>query len=506
MNFPTASESAAAAGTASGIHNAPPNGPEPELGALAALAGVSPASARRIARLPRDFRWGAATSAYQIEGAVTEDGRGPSVWDTFSRVPGAIDNGDIGDLACDHYHRMPEDVALIKELDLDVYRFSVAWPRVQPGGRGPANPAGLDFYERLVDGLLEAGVDPWPTLFHWDTPQELEDAGGWANRDTAYRFADYAELVYNRLGDRIRTWTTLNEPSVVTTHGYLGGVHAPGRTSLADAAAAAHHQLLGHGLAGQRMRELAASAGNDFALAVTLNLGPATPASETPEDIDAVRRADAMNNRLYLDPIWYKRYPQDLVQDLAAEGVELPVQDGDLELIGTPIDSLGVNFYFGQQLSGRTEDGATQDEQGRPVSRHVLQGLPQTYMGWEIMPHDFASLLIRVGREYPGVPVYITENGAAFDDKPDESGFVHDTDRVGYIADHLAAVAEAREQGTDIRGYFVWSLLDNFEWAFGFDKRFGIVRVDFETFKRTPKLSARWFTETLRQVRAGSGG
>jgi beta-glucosidase len=505
MNFPTASESAAAAGTASGIHKGSPGESVPELGEYAALAGVSPASARRIAQLPADFRWGAATSAYQIEGAVAEDGRTPSVWDTFCRVPGAIDNGDFGDLACDHYHRVAEDVALIKELDLDVYRFSIAWPRVQPHGRGPANPAGLDFYERLVDQLLEVGVDPWPTLFHWDTPQELEDAGGWANRDTAYRFADYAELVYNRLGDRVRTWTTLNEPSVVTTHGYLGGVHAPGRKSLADAAAAAHHQLLGHALAGRRMRELAASAGNDFSLAIVLNLGPATPESDTHEDREAVRRADAMNNRMYLDPLWHKRYPEDLVADLAAENVEIPVQDGDLELIGQPIDALGVNFYFGQQLSGRTEDGATEDEQGRPVSRHVLQGLPQTYMGWEIMPHDFTSLLVRVSREYPGVPVYITENGAAFGDKPDETGYVHDTDRVGYIADHLAAVADAREQGADIKGYYVWSLLDNFEWAFGFDKRFGIVRVDFDTFKRTPKLSARWFTETIRQVRGGTG-
>jgi beta-glucosidase len=501
MNLPTASESAAASGTASGIHSAAAGA---ELGELAALAGVSPASALRIAQLPPSFLWGAATSAYQIEGAVAEDGRTASVWDTFCRVPGAIDNGEIGDLACDHYHRMPEDVALIKELGLDVYRFSIAWPRVQPGGRGPANAAGLDFYERLTDELLAAGIAPWPTLFHWDTPQELEDAGGWPNRDTAYRFADYAELVYNRLGDRIRTWTTLNEPSVVTTHGYLSGVHAPGRTSLADAAAAAHHQLLGHGLAGARMRELAASKGQDFALAVTLNLGPATPASDTHEDREAVRRADALNNRMYLDPIWYKRYPEDLIADLETEGVQIPVQDGDLELIGAPIDALGVNFYFGQQLSGRAEDGAVHDADGRPVSRHVLQGLPQTSMGWEIMPHDFASLLVRLGREYPGVPVYITENGAAFADKPDESGYVHDPDRVGYIADHLAAVAEAREAGTDIQGYFVWSLLDNFEWAFGFDKRFGIIRVDFETLRRTPKLSARWFSETLHRVRGAS--
>jgi len=458
-------------------------------------------SEQLITTLPADFRWGAATSAYQIEGAVAEDGRTPSIWDTFCRVPGAIDNGDIGDVACDHYHRMPEDVALMRELGLDAYRFSIAWPRIQPGGRGPANARGLDFYERLVDALLEAGIEPWPTLFHWDLPQELEDAGGWPNRDTAHRFADYAELVYRRLGDRVKTWTTLNEPSVVTTHGYLGGVHAPGRNSLADAVAAAHHQLLGHGLAGQRLRGLAEQYGNPFELAITLNLGPATPETDAHEDLDAVRRADGFGNRLYLDPLWHKCYPADVVEDLATQGVEIPVRDGDLELIGAPIDALGINFYFGMQFSGRTEDGALVDQSGAPVSRHVPQGRPQTAMGWEIMPDEFAKLLERVGREYPGVPLYVTENGSAFADRPDERGYVHDVDRAGYIADHLAAVAVARKSGADVRGYFVWSLFDNFEWAYGYDKRFGIVRVDFETQQRTPKHSAHWYTQTIRRVR-----
>jgi beta-glucosidase len=462
-------------------------------------------SLQLIDTLPADFRWGAATSAYQIEGAIAEDGRTPSVWDTFCQVPGAIDNGDVGDVACDHYHHMPEDVELMSRFGLDVYRFSVSWPRVQPHGSGPANPLGLDFYERLVDKLLAVGIEPWPTLFHWDTPQELEDEGGWTNRETAYRFADYAELLYQRIGDRVKTWTTLNEPSVVTTHGHLSGVHAPGRKSLADAAAAAHHQLLGHALAGQRLRSLAQSAGNPFELAITLNLGPATPESDAPEDLEAVRRADGFNNRLYLDPLWYKRYPADVVDDLATQGVQIPVQDGDLELIGAPIDALGINFYFGQQLSGRSEDGALLDAQGLPVSRHVLQGRPQTAMGWEIMPDDFAKLLTRVAQEYPGVPLYVTENGAAFADKPaeggDEDGYVEDLDRVAYLTDHVAAVAEARKHGADVRGYFVWSLFDNFEWAYGFDKRFGIVRVDFETQKRTPKYSAQWYTETIRRVR-----
>ena len=481
----------AGTGTATGTGTAPGNGASPFAETAEQLIGT----------LPADFRWGAATSAYQIEGAVAEDGRTASVWDTFCLVPGAIDNGDVGDLACDHYHRMPEDVALMRGLDLDAYRFSIAWPRVQPGGRGPANERGLDFYERLVDSLLEAGIEPWPTLFHWDLPQELEDAGGWPNRDTAYRFADYSELVYRRLGDRVKVWTTLNEPSVVTTHGYLSGVHAPGRRSLADAVAAAHHQMLGHGLAGERLRAAAAEAGHEFELAITLNLGPATPDSDAPEDVAAVRWADGFNNRLYLDPLWHKRYPQDVIEDLAARNVEIPVQDGDLELIGAPIDALGVNFYFGQQLSGFAEDGSTVDADGAPVSRHVLQGRPQTAMGWEIMPDEFASLLSRVGREYPGVPVYVTENGAAFADVPDEKGFVHDVDRAAYISEHLAAVATARQDGADIRGYFVWSLFDNFEWAYGYDKRFGIVRVDFETQRRIPKHSAQWYTETIRRVR-----
>jgi beta-glucosidase len=472
-----------------------------ERAAAAASDPFTEPSEQLIASLPANFVWGSATSAYQIEGAVAEDGRTDSVWDVFCRVPGAIDNGDVGDPACDHYHRMPEDVALMREIGLDVYRFSLAWPRIQPGGRGPANERGLDFYDRLVDELLAAGIAPWPTLFHWDLPQELEDAGGWPNRDTAYRFADYAELAYARLGDRVTTWTTLNEPSVVTTHGYLSGVHAPGRKSLADAAAAAHHQMLGHGLAGARLRELAAQAGNPFELAITLNLGPATPETEAPEDLEAVRRADGFNNRLYLDPLWHKQYPSDVVEDLAAQGVTIPVQDGDLDLIGAPIDALGVNFYFGTQLSGRSEDGSILDADGAPVSRHVLQGLPQTAMDWEIMPADFAELLSRVGREYPGVPLYVTENGAAFADAPNEEGFVYDVDRAGYIADHIAAVAVARKEGADLRGYFVWSLFDNFEWAYGYDKRFGIVRVDFETQQRTPKHSARWYAETIRRVR-----
>jgi beta-glucosidase len=459
------------------------------------------AAAELIGTLPADFRWGVATSAYQIEGAVADDGRTDSIWDVFCRKPGAIDNGENGDVACNHYHRMPQDVAIIKELGVDAYRFSVAWPRVQPGGRGPANPAGLGFYDRLVDELAAAGIDPWLTLYHWDLPQELEDAGGWPNRDTAYRFADYAMLVYDKLGDRVRSWTTLNEPSVAAMHGYFHGVHAPGKRDLGLGIAATHHLMLGHGLAGQRMREAAQSAGNDFQLGITLNLAPAEPATDSEADRDAARRADGLSNRIFLDPVYRGSYPQDIVADLAERGIEIPVRDGDAEAIAVPIDTLGVNFYFGQWISGTDEHGNTRDEQGVQVVRPVQQGLPQTAMGWEIMPDSFTDLLARVGREYSGVPIYVTENGAAFSDKPDETGFVADEDRTAYIAEHLAAVARARQRGADIRGYFVWSLFDNFEWAYGYDKRFGIVRVDFETQQRTPKQSAGWYTETIRRVR-----
>ncbi|WP_435123048.1 GH1 family beta-glucosidase [Micromonospora tulbaghiae] len=457
------------------------------------VAGPDP-----IDTLPPAFRWGVATSSYQIEGAVAEDGRTPSIWDTFCRVPGAVANGDNGDVACDHYHRMPQDVALIADLGLDTYRFSVAWPRVQPGGRGPANVAGLAFYDRLVDELLGRGVEPWVTLYHWDLPQELEDAGGWPDRDTAYRFADYAELVFAALGDRVRTWTTLNEPWCSAMLGYAYGDHAPGRRNLGDGIAAAHHLLLGHGLATRRLREAARS---PIELGLTLNLSTADPETGSAADRDAARAADGLANRLYLDPVLHGEYPQDVVADLAAEGVRIPVQDGDLEVIATPIDVLGVNYYFGQLHSGVDEQGRDRDDDGRPVRRVVRRDLPRTAMDWEIVPESFTDLLVRLHRDYPGTPMVITENGAAFDDKPDADGFVNDDDRVGYLTEHLRAVARARAAGADVRGYFAWSLLDNFEWAYGYDKRFGIVRVDYDTQRRTPKRSALWYRDTVRRVR-----
>ncbi len=439
-----------------------------------------------------------ATSAYQIEGAVAEDGRTPSIWDTFCRTPGAIDNGDVGDVACDHYHRYADDVALIRDLGVDTYRFSVSWPRVQPGGRGPANPAGLAFYDRLTDELLAQGIDPWVTLYHWDLPQELEDAGGWPVRDTAYRFADYSMLVFDRLQDRVENWTTLNEPWCTAMLGYGEGVHAPGRRDFPAAIHAVHHLLLGHGLATERMR---AAARRPVRLGITLNMGTATPVTDSAADADAARRADGLGARIYLDPLRHGRYPADIVADLARQGIELPVQDGDLAAIAAPIDVLGVNYYTAHRFSGVDEAGNTHDERGLPVTRVVPWGRPATAMGWELVPEEFTALLVRLQRDYPGVPFYITENGAAYADTADEHGFVEDTGRTGYYAQHVAAVAEAYRQGVDVRGYFAWSLLDNFEWAYGYDKRFGIVRVDYDTQARTPKRSALWYRDTIRRVR-----
>jgi beta-glucosidase len=456
--------------------------------------------------LPPHFRWGVATSAYQIEGAVAEDGRTASIWDTFCRVPGAVENGENGDVACDHYHRMPEDVALIKTLGVDTYRFSVAWPRVQPGGRGPANAAGLAFYDRLVDELLGAGITPWLTLYHWDLPQELEDAGGWPNRDTAHRFADYAELVYDRLGDRVEYWTTLNEAWCSAWLGYVEGVHAPGRRNFADGIAAVHHLLLGHGLAAQRLRAKAEAAGQPIDLAITHILGNTVPASDSPVDIEAARRSDALNFRMYMDPIFKGAYPADLVSDLSSIDVSIPVRDGDLEIIAAPLDTLGVNYYRSMKTTGFAPDGSTTDSAGHPITRSVDFGdLPKTYIDWEVMPEDFTELLVRVGRDYPGIPLVITENGAAYFDTPDADGFVDDGDRAEYLASHIAAVARARTRGADVQGYFAWSLMDNFEWAYGYDKRFGIVRVDYETQTRIPKRSALWLRDMIARARRPRG-
>ncbi len=456
--------------------------------------------------LPAGFRWGVATAAYQIEGAVAEDGRTKSIWDTYSHTPGRVDGDDNGDVACDHYHRMPQDVALIRSLGLDTYRFSISWPRVQPGGSGALNPKGIDFYQRLVDELLAAEIDPWITLYHWDLPQELEDAGGWPNRDTAYRFADYAALVFDKLGDRVDNWTTLNEPWCSAMLGYAYGRQAPGYEDFPAGIRAVHHLLLGHGLATQRMREAATALDHPIKLGITLNLGTAHPATDTPEDRDAARRADGLNSRLYLDPLFRGSYPADVIEDLTARGAELPVQEGDLEVISTPIDVLGVNYYTGWLISHLDEDGNTHDADGVIVTRDVPRGRPVTAMGWEIVPECFTELLVRLSQDYPGVPIVITENGAAFEDSPAADGSIHDVERTAYIAEHLNAVQEAVAQGADVRGYFCWSLMDNFEWSYGYEKRFGIVRVDYQTQERTLKDSAIWYRDQVQAWRDSLAG
>ncbi|MDK1472032.1 GH1 family beta-glucosidase [Streptomyces sp. 549] len=466
---------------------------------MSIISNAQPAPAvRALTGLPADFRFGVATSAYQIEGAVGEDGRTPSIWDTFCRVPGAVSGGENGDTACDHYHRMPQDVDLIASLGVDTYRFSLAWPRVQPHGSGPANQKGLDFYRRLTDRLLDRGITPWITLYHWDLPQELEDAGGWPARDTALRFADYAALAHEALGDRVTHWTTLNEPWCSAMLGYAWGQHAPGRRDFGDAMHAVHHLLLGHGLAARRLREAAGD--NPLEVGITLNLGTADPATDSPADQDACRRADGLGTRLYLDPLVHGRYPQDVLADLSARGVEMPVRDGDLESVAAPLDVLGVNFYQGLQFSGTAEDGSTLDEEGQPVTRVVPRGLPTTAMDWEIIPASLTELLLRLERDY-AVPTVVTENGAAFHDTADADGRVRDADRTAYLADHLAAVSAARARGADVRGYFAWSLMDNFEWAYGYGKRFGIVRVDYDTQQRTLKDSALWYRDTIALTR-----
>ncbi|MEH0934462.1 GH1 family beta-glucosidase [Micromonospora psammae] len=458
-----------------------------------------PDPADPTAGLPPTFRWGVATSAYQIEGAVDEDGRTPSIWDTFCQREGAVADGDDGTVACDHYHRMPQDVALISDLGVDTYRFSVSWPRVQPGGRGPVNPRGVAFYDRLVDELLGAGVDPWVTLYHWDLPQELQDAGGWPERDTAYRFADYAMLVLDRLGDRVDTWTTLNEPWVSAWMGHVTGEHAPGWRDLQAGVDAVHHLLLGHGLATRRMR---AAAPRPLRFGITLNLSTIDPATDTEPDRAAARRAEGLATRIYLDPLRHGRYPDDVLADLGSRRVAPPVRNGDLEIISAPLDVLGVNYYFGQVFAGTDEAGRTTDADGAPVTRYVEQDGPRTAMGWPINPERLTELLVRTARDYPGLPIVITENGAAFHDVADDDGFVRDEDRADFLARHIAAVAAAHRRGVDVRGYFAWSLMDNFEWAFGYGRRFGLVRVDYDTQRRTPKLSARWFGDTVRTFRA----
>ncbi len=449
---------------------------------------------------PTDFLFGVATAAYQIEGAAHEDGRTDSIWDAFSRVPGAVVNGDNGDVACDHYHRYRDDVAMMADLGIQTYRFSTSWSRVRPDG-GPVNPAGLDFYSRLVDELLAHGIKPWLTLYHWDLPQALEENGGWTNRDTALRFADYALDVHDALGDRVTAWTTLNEPWCSSFLSYTGGEHAPGRQDKTAGLAAAHHLLLAHGTTVEQLRKRDPA----LQLGITLNLTVADPVDPNdPADLDAARRIDGQFNRVFLDPIFRGEYPADLLQDVAGLGLERYIQPGDLATISVPIDALGVNYYHGELVGGHpTADGELRgvapSERPKkspfPAAETVVwhpRDLPVTAMGWEVQPEGLTRLLHRVHDEYTHgeVELFITENGAAYEDVVEPDGSVHDRDRVVFLREHLGAVLDAIEQGVAVGGYFYWSLMDNFEWAWGYGKRFGLVRVDYDSQARTLKDSA----------------
>jgi len=456
---------------------------------------------------PPAFLWGSATAAYQIEGGAAEGGRGPSIWDTFSHTPGRTLDGDTGDVAVDHFHRWREDVAEMKRLGLGAYRFSISWSRVQPGGTGEFNADGIAFYSNLVDELIAAGIAPVVTLYHWDLPQELEDAGGWTNRETAYRFGEYAERMARELGDRVSVWTTFNEPWCSAYLGYASGVHAPGRTEPAAALAAVHHLNLAHGLAGRAIRGVL---GDDAKLSITLNLHVTRPDDPTSAaDREAVRRIDDVGNGVFLGPLLDGAYPATLFADTAHVTDWSFVHDGDLDTIRVPLDILGVNYYSTGRVRHYSGVGERSQADGHGASEaspwvgvddveFVEQPGPYTEMGWNIEPAGLTELLLRLHATYPDQPLMITENGAAFADEVAPDGRIHDERRVTYLHDHLEAVGVAIDAGADVRGYFVWSLLDNFEWAYGYSKRFGIIRVDFDTLERTWKDSAFWYRELAR--------
>ncbi|WP_141956078.1 GH1 family beta-glucosidase [Actinoallomurus bryophytorum] len=431
-----------------------------------------------VKAFPSNFQWGVATSAFQIEGATGSDGRGVSTWDTFCREPGRVHGGANADVACDHYHRWSEDLDLIASLGARAYRFSIAWPRVQPSGTGAVNAKGLDFYDRLVDGLASRGLAAVPTLFHWDLPQPLEDAGGWMNRDTAARFADYAAIVAERLADRVSLWITLNEPMVVMAYGYAFGTHAPGLTLMLGALPTAHHQLLGHGLATTALRTAGARR-----IGIANNYTPAQAASDRPEDLAAAEAFDNLLNWQFTDPLLRGAYP-----DL---GVDLPhVRDGDLATIVAPIDVLGVNYY---SPVGVAAAGA---EEPLPFTMTEVPGAPLTGMGWPVVPDALRRLLLTLRTRYGAAlpPIQITESGCSYDESLD------DQPRIDYLSGHVDAVRAAMEAGVDVGGYYVWSLLDNFEWAEGYGPRFGLVHVDYETQRRTPRASYAWYRDLIAEA------
>jgi len=434
---------------------------------------------------PRSFLWGAATSAYQIEGSPLADGAGPSIWHRFVRTPGLVSNGDTGDVACDHYRRMEDDVAMMKRLGLTAYRFSIAWGRVFPEGRGAVNEAGLGFYERLVDTLLANGIQPMATLFHWDLPSALDDRGGWLNPDVADWFADYASVMYRRLDDRVELWATLNEPWVVTDGGYLHGPLAPGHKNRFEAPIASHHLLRSHAKAVQAYRAL-----GKHQVGLVVNIEPKYAASEAAQDLAATRRAEAYMNRQYLDPVFHGRYPAEMGEIFGEAWPEWPAKDFDL--IREPIDFLGINYY--------TRNVVRHEETSYPLKAVAVRQKQSAYTetGWEVFPQGLTDTLLWIKQQYGDIPQYITENGAAFYDPPAvQGGRVNDPLRVDYYRAHLQAVHAAIAQGVDVRGYFAWSLMDNLEWSLGFSKRFGLVHVNFETLERTLKDSAKFYADVI---------
>jgi beta-glucosidase len=443
-------------------------------------------------RFPDHFLFGAATSAYQIEGAAEEDGRGPSIWDTFCRTPGKVIHGDTGDIACDHYHRVDADLDLVAELGLDTYRFSIAWPRIIPGGRGAPSQKGLDFYRRLIDGLNERGITPMATLYHWDLPQPLQDAGGWAARDTIDRFTDYAQVVLDQLGVEVPLWVTMNEPFCSAMVGHLQGRHAPGLTELATALRASHHLLLAHG----RAVQLARTAAPDAQVGIALNLSDVTPASDDDADVAAATRLDGYENRWYLEPLFGRGYPADMLEWYARRADTGFIHDGDLATIAVPTHFLGINYYETKTVAHDPAEPYHQAREFRYAGRDATAG------GLDPRPAALGRILRRVHDHYSTQPLYLTENGAAYNDYAIPEGHVLDTERVAYLRDHFTEAAAAIQAGIDLRGYYIWSLLDNFEWADGYSRRFGIIHVDYPTQTRTLKASALWYQRLIAQHRA----
>jgi beta-glucosidase len=448
-------------------------------------------------KFPEGFLWGVASAAYQVEGAAREGGRGPSVWDTFSHTPGKVFHGDTGDIACDGYHKLESDLDLLSELGVRAYRFSIAWPRVQPLGSGPVNEEGIDYYRRLVDGLRERGIEPMATLFHWDLPQPLEDAGGWPARDTAERFAEYAAIAARALGDRVSRWITLNEPQVVANLGYRLGIHAPGRTDDVAAAAATHHLLLGHGLA---LKALRSELPTDAEVGITFNMTAVRPICEEAKAV--AEEIEAETNRIFLDPVVTGEYPSGVVRAGLLPPSEI-IRDGDLALISAPVDFLGINYYRPNTIGWRDmEDQPLRGEEridGHPGAVSVTpDGTIHNSMGWPIDANGLYELLISLNARAHGLPLYVTENGLAAEDYVDPEGGVDDFERIAYLTEHLEASAQAIEEGVKLRGYLYWSFLDNFEWAAGYQKRFGLVFVDYGTQRRIPKASARFYRQVIR--------